>query len=263
MNQLTKMFDGHRLTIIDDKGDPKFLLRDVCKILGLGQVSGVTRRLDDDVIWNHPIEDSLGRTQIAVFVNEDGLYDVILDSRKPEAKKFRKWITSEVLPSIRKTGGYQLDTSQLSPELQMFNSLFSSMAKQELENKQMKKEIKETKQEVADVRNIFTINPKSWRKEVNDLIIMISKTRNSLNAYRDVRNESYQRLEDRARCDLNIRLQNMRDRMRKAGASVSAINRKNKMDVIESDTRLMEIYLTVVKEMAIKNNVKPKPKVVV
>src|SRR5690625_2179640 len=263
MNQLTKMFDGHELTIIDDKGDPKFLLRDVCKILGLGQVSGVTRRLDDDVIWNHPIEDSLGRTQIAVFVNEDGLYDVILDSRKPEAKKFRKWITSEVLPYIRKTGGYQLDTSQLSPELQMFNSLFSSMAKQELENKQRKKEIKETKQEVADVRSIFSINPKSSRKEVNDLIIMISKTRNSLNAYRDVRNESYQRLEDRARCDLNIRLQNMRDRMRKAGASVSAINRKNKMDVIESDTRLMEIYLTVVKEMAIKNNVKPKPKVVV
>jgi len=256
MNQLTKMFDGHRLTIIDDKGDPKFLLRDVCKILGLGQVSGVTRRLDDDVIWNHPIEDSLGRTQIAVFVNEDGLYDVILDSRKPEAKKFRKWITSEVLPSIRKTGGYQLDTSQLSPELQMFNSLFSSMAKQELENKQMKKEIKETKQEVADVKNIFTINPKSWRKEVNDLIIKISKTKRSLDAYRETRNESYQRLEDRARCDLNIRLQNMRDRMKKSGASKTAMNRKNKMDVIESDTRLMEIYLTIVKEMAIKHNVK-------
>src|SRR5699024_7213120 len=48
----------------------------------------------------------LGRTQQATFVNEDGLYDVILDSRKPEAKRFRKWITSEVLPSIRKTGAY-------------------------------------------------------------------------------------------------------------------------------------------------------------
>lgn len=109
MNQvitLQKMFEGHELTIFDD-GEPKFLLRDVCKILGLGQVAGVTRRLDDDVIWNHPIEDSLGRTQVAVFVNEDGLYDVILDSRKHEAKKFRKWITSEVLPSIRKTGSYE------------------------------------------------------------------------------------------------------------------------------------------------------------
>lgn len=106
MNQLTKMFDGQNLTIIDDQGNPKFLLKNVCDILGLGQVAGVKRRLEDDVISNHPIQDSLGRTQMATFVNEDGLYDVILDSRKPEAKRFRKWITSEVLPSIRKTGGF-------------------------------------------------------------------------------------------------------------------------------------------------------------
>lgn len=103
---LQKVFEGHELTIFDD-GEPKFLLKDVCKVLGIGQVAGLVRRLDDDVIWNHPIEDSLGRTQIAIFVSEDGLYDVILDSRKPEAKRFRKWITSEVLPSIRKTGSYE------------------------------------------------------------------------------------------------------------------------------------------------------------
>ena len=66
----------------------------------------VNQRLSDEVVSNHPILDSLGREQLALFVNEDGLYDVILDSRKPEAKQFRKWITSEVLPSIRKTGGY-------------------------------------------------------------------------------------------------------------------------------------------------------------
>lgn len=106
MNQLTKMFNGQNLTIIDDQGNPKFLLKNVCEILGLGQVAGVKRRLGDDVISNHPIQDSLGRTQMATFVNEDGLYDVILDSRKPEAKRFRKWITSEVLPSIRKHGAY-------------------------------------------------------------------------------------------------------------------------------------------------------------
>jgi anti-repressor protein len=106
MNQLTKVFDNQQLTIIENNGEPGFLLKDLCKILELGQVAGVKRRLEDDVISNHPIQDSLGRTQQATFVNEDGLYDVILDSRKPEAKRFRKWITSEVLPSIRKTGGY-------------------------------------------------------------------------------------------------------------------------------------------------------------
>lgn len=85
--------------------NPTFCLSDVCKILALDS-SQVMKRLDDGVVSIHPIQDSLGRTQQANFVNEDGLYDVILDSRKPEAKAFRKWVTSEVLPTIRKHGMY-------------------------------------------------------------------------------------------------------------------------------------------------------------
>lgn len=85
--------------------EPLFCLSDVCKALDLLQ-GDVKRRLDDGVVSTQPIQDNLGRTQLANFVNEDGLYDVIFDSRKPEAKAFRKWVTSEVLPSIRKTGEY-------------------------------------------------------------------------------------------------------------------------------------------------------------
>ena len=85
--------------------EPIFCLSDVCSVLGLTP-KGVNQRLSDEVISNYPIIDSLGRTQNALFVNEDGLYDVILDSRKPEARAFRKWITSEVLPAIRREGGY-------------------------------------------------------------------------------------------------------------------------------------------------------------
>lgn len=69
MNQLTKVFEGKELTIIEKGNETKFLLRDVCKILGLGQVAGVIRRLEDEVISNHPIQDRLGRTQQATFVN--------------------------------------------------------------------------------------------------------------------------------------------------------------------------------------------------
>ncbi|EFA42968.1 BRO family, N-terminal domain protein [Hallella bergensis DSM 17361] len=86
---------------------PLFCLADVCKSLEL-QASAVIRQLDDGVITRHPISDSLGRQQVANFVSEDGLYDVILDSRKPEAKVFHKWITSEVIAPIKKTGGYSL-----------------------------------------------------------------------------------------------------------------------------------------------------------
>lgn len=90
---------------IGDADNPLFCLTDVCKSLGL-RVKHVVPRLDDGVVSNDLIYDSLGRRQMAKFVNEDGLYDVIFDSRKPEAKAFRKWVTSVVLPSIRKTGGY-------------------------------------------------------------------------------------------------------------------------------------------------------------
>jgi prophage antirepressor-like protein len=94
---------GEIRTTRTDSGEPLFCLADVCKILELS-AKGVNQRLSGEVISNYPIIDNLGREQVAIFVNEDGLYDVILDSRKPEAKAFRKWVTSEVLPSIRKHG---------------------------------------------------------------------------------------------------------------------------------------------------------------
>lgn len=101
--------------------NPMFCLSDVCRILGLS-AKGVNQRLGKDVISNYPLE-TAGGIQQALFVNEDGLYDVILDSRKPEAKSFRKWVTSEVLPSIRKSGGYIVAKQDESPEVIMARAL--------------------------------------------------------------------------------------------------------------------------------------------
>ncbi len=95
---------GRVRTVTDEKGEPWFCLADVCKVLGL-QRSAVMRRLEKGGISSHPLSTKGGR-QLIAFVNENGLYDVILDSRKPSARAFRKWVTSEVLPQIRKTGGY-------------------------------------------------------------------------------------------------------------------------------------------------------------
>lgn len=95
---------GNIRTMRDEKGEPLFCLKDVCEVLDL-RTQKVVQRLEDDVLSKYPIVDSLGRTQQATFVNEDGLYDTILESRKPGAKAFRKWVTSEVLPAIRKQGG--------------------------------------------------------------------------------------------------------------------------------------------------------------
>lgn len=99
---------GKVRVVINESNEPTFCLADVCHVLDLTP-SKVAQRLDDDVLSKYPIIDSLGREQQANFVNEDGLYDAILDSRKPEAKQFRKWITSEILPSIRKHGAYMTE----------------------------------------------------------------------------------------------------------------------------------------------------------
>ena len=83
-----------------------FVLKDVCDILGITHIKDTVNRLDSDEVGQTEVIDSLGRKQLAYIVNESGLYNVILRSDKPEAKPFRKWVTSEVLPSVRTTGVY-------------------------------------------------------------------------------------------------------------------------------------------------------------
>lgn len=106
---------GEIRTVIGENGEPLFCLPDLCRVLDLTP-SKVAQRLGDDVLSKYPITDALGREQMANFINEDGLYDSIFDSRKPEARKFRKWVTSEVLPSIRKSGGYMVAKSDDTAE---------------------------------------------------------------------------------------------------------------------------------------------------
>lgn len=93
-----------RTLIID--GEPWFVLADLARVLGIADVQRLNSRLDDGVRQTHPIQDRLGRTQNATIVSEVGMYEVVIRSDKPEATAFRRWITAEVLPSIRKTGSY-------------------------------------------------------------------------------------------------------------------------------------------------------------
>ena len=109
-------------TTLDVNSEPQFNLNDVCKALEL-DARHVRARLCDDVVSTDIVLDTKGRRQKMLFVNEDGLYDIILDSRKPEAKRFRKWITSEVLPDIRKNGGYMMIRPNESEEELMARAL--------------------------------------------------------------------------------------------------------------------------------------------
>lgn len=101
---MTFNYEANKVRTIENNGEPWFVLKDVCKVLELSNPTVVAQRLDDD----ERTKLNLGRQGETLIINESGLYSVILRSDKPQSKQFRKWVTGEVLPSIRKTGSYGL-----------------------------------------------------------------------------------------------------------------------------------------------------------
>lgn len=108
MNELQQAFNYNGATVrtIVKNGEPWLVLKDVCDVLEIGNSRMVADRLDDDERDAVSITDTIGRMQDTTVINESGLYSVILLSRKPEARQFKRWVTHEVLPSIRKHGAY-------------------------------------------------------------------------------------------------------------------------------------------------------------
>lgn len=107
MNAIVPFNFGDQPIRIEDRGGaPWFVLADVCRVLGLANVGDAAARVRDNERDNIALTDAIGREQMAVAVNEAGLYRLIMRSRKPAAERFSDWVVGEVLPSIRRTGGY-------------------------------------------------------------------------------------------------------------------------------------------------------------
>lgn len=98
-------FEEQAVRVVMRDGDPWFVAADVCRVLELGNTSQAVSRLDDDE-KGITTADTLGGAQSLTIISESGLYALVLTSRKEAARRFRKWITAEVLPAIRKTGRY-------------------------------------------------------------------------------------------------------------------------------------------------------------
>lgn len=126
---LSFSLDGMQLRVIVSDGNPIFVATDVAEALGYQSAKDMTRLLDDDEKGRH-IVPTLGGNQEVNVVSEAGLYLCILKSRKPEAKRFKRWVTHDVLPSIRKTGGYSIQ-KQVPPDRQkrLCRSLMLDIAK--------------------------------------------------------------------------------------------------------------------------------------
>lgn len=129
--QNIKSFDynGQEVRTVEMNGQPWFVAADVCNVLDISNSRDAVARLDEDE-KGVALTDTPGGKQKTTIVSESGLYSLILGSRKPEAKQFKRWITHEVIPSIRKTGGYIAGQETLSPEELMAKALL--VAKQTL-----------------------------------------------------------------------------------------------------------------------------------
>lgn len=121
-----------RAVIVD--GDPQFVIADACRALGIGNTSMAADRLDSDDVSTAEVIDSMGRGQVVRVTSEAGLLDLIFMSRKPSARAFKRWVTHEVLPAIRKTGRYEIEQPAALDELEVARRYVAALeAKQALE----------------------------------------------------------------------------------------------------------------------------------
>jgi anti-repressor protein len=136
-------FDGNQVRVIVDlEGNPWWVAADVCAILEITNVSDAVSRLDPLDVGSADVQTARGQIRPMKMVNESGLWDLILDSRKPEAKRFRRWVTSEVLPAIRSTGSYAAVPKSFAEALEL-----AAAKQREIENAEARLAIAEPKAE--------------------------------------------------------------------------------------------------------------------
>ena len=218
-----------------------FVAIDVCQILNIRNVTQAMSRLDDDERAMFDI----GRQGESNIINESGLYNLILRSDKPEAKTFKKWVTSEVLPSIRKTGSY------MKP---MTNSeMLLAMAQAQVESeKRINQAIEIAQQATSRVEQALEIfsekTDRSWREDMNKKIRKICQE-NGL-SYVVLYGDLYKELEGKASCNLKTRQKNLRERM--TGSTYAERQAISKIDVVERDPKLKAIFEGIVRKYQVK-----------
>jgi prophage antirepressor-like protein len=221
--------------------------KDVCEALEIENVSRTLDRLPEKMKGLTTVN-TLGGNQEMLTVTESGVYKLVFTSRKPEAEKFTDWIAEEVLPSIRKTGQY---IAQSMSQLEIMHKMLGAMVEGEKRQRELEERTEVIERRLTLVKDTLGQHDDDWRDTNNKMLNTIVKEKGGRD-YQGVRSETYTLLEERAGCDLNTRLRNQRQRMEESGAPKAKINALTKMDIIESDKKLKEIYAAIVKELTIK-----------
>lgn len=234
----SKQFGTVRTVTID--GEPWLVGKDVAEILGFKNPrQALASNVDDEDRGVHAVDTPSGVQNMAV-INESGLLSLVLCSKLPSAKAFKHWVTKEVLPSIRKTGGYQQ-----KPMTQL--EIIAAQAQALVDHERRMNAIEETTKALdekidaaADAFMAPSFSVETWRTETKSAISAIVEAEKL--SYGIYTGELYKKLENVAGCNLADRQTRMKNRMRKEGATASQCNMVTKLYIISLDQKLRAIF---------------------
>lgn len=237
---------------IEKDGEEWFVGKDVALALGYKNSNdALIKHVDNDDKAAIAIHDGSQNREMTI-ISESGLYSLIILSELPKARKFKKWITSEVIPSIRKTGGYgvpQMSQSELILKIAQNNV--------ELERRiaAAESETKAVSEKLDNALDVFTApTSENWKDETNRIINRMIEEYN-LN-YGTFRRRLYDELENTANCNLAARQARLRGRMVKAGATYAERQAITKIDIISRDDKLKAIFDSIVRKYMAKYIIK-------
>lgn len=251
-------YESSEIRTVQVNGEPWFVGKDVTAVLGYANSSkALLDHVDAEDKLNNESLSSLGQRG-GWLINESGLYSLILSSNLPNAKQFKRWVTSEVLPSIRKHGSYSVQSqfADLSPQLQVLIQMETRQKQIEARQAEQATALAGLEQKLQNTCEVIALDKTAWRKDSEHLINKIARaTGDGYGGIRLLYEEIYRSIESRAGVSLNTRLTNKRNRMAGEGVCKSKRDKLTRIDIIAEDKKLIEIYVAIVKELAVKYGV--------
>ena len=172
--------------------NPEFCAMDLCRALGYANGrDAVAKHVEEDDVAKRDTTDSIGRTQLLTYVNESGMYALVLGSKLESAKKFKRWITSEVLPSIRKTGSYSIEQLTRKQLALMVVQAEEEKERLALENKQQADKLEEQRPKVAFADAVLSSPDSILVGELAKILCQRGYQTGEIRLYEQLRHDGY------------------------------------------------------------------------
>lgn len=187
-----------------------------------------------------------GRPRTEYILKLDMAKELAMVENNEQGSRARKYF----IEVERRYKSQIIDVEQLSTEMQMFKQLWDGLAIKQIEDKRRDEKIHQLETGITTIQETIIQRDDDWRESMKKMFN--SAVRNSDKDYSTLRTESYELLEERAKCDLARRLRNMKDRLTESGATKTRVNQLSRLDVIAEDPKLKEIYTAIVKEISVR-----------